>query len=71
MNNITGFENRQATTDTEVIFWGVKEVAQALECSIPTARTVMHRADFPLIMVGKNFKVSKAAFAKWAMEKRI
>ena len=29
-----------------------KEVAQALSCSLPTARRIMQREDFPLIRVG-------------------
>ncbi len=57
--------------DQGIIFYGTKEVAKMLECSIPTARNLMRRADFPLIMVGTNLKVSKAAFEKWTMERRI
>lgn len=41
------------------------EVAQILGCSLPTAREIMHRRDFPLIKVGKNLKVSQAAFSNW------
>lgn len=55
----------------DIVFYGTKDVARMLNCSIPTARTVMRRADFPLIMVGTNLKVSKPAFEKWTMEKRV
>lgn len=52
-------------------FYGTKEVAKSLGCSIPTAREIMHRPDFPLIKVGKNLRVSKEAFMRWAEERRI
>lgn len=53
-----------------IIFYGTKEVAQCLGCSLPTAREIMQSYDFPLIRAGKNFKVAKPAFEKWAMERR-
>ena len=46
----------------EIKFMNTKQVAQALGCSMPTARQIMMRADFPLIRVGKNYKVSEQAF---------
>ncbi len=57
--------------DETIMFLGTKELAQCLGCSIPTAREIMYRADFPTIKVGKNLKVSKAAFEQWAMQKRM
>lgn len=54
-----------------IIFYGTKEVAACLGCSLPTAREIMHRYDFPLIKVGKNLRVQKAAFEKWASERRV
>lgn len=55
----------------EFAFLNSKEVASALGCSIPTARKVMRRPDFPLIRAGKNMKVSKSAFIKWSETKHI
>ncbi len=52
------------------VFYGTEEVAAALRCSVPVARGIMHRTDFPLIQIGKNLRVSKEAFEKWAMERR-
>ena len=52
-------------------FLGTKEVAKILGCSIPTAREVMMRYDFPLIMVGKNFKVSEKALEEWSKSRHI
>lgn len=52
-------------------FLNAKEVATILGCSIPTARKIMKRADFPLIRCGKNMRVSKSAFLKWAESRRI
>ena len=42
-----------------------KDVAKALGCSLPAARAVMMRADFPLVKVGKNYKVKEEAFLEW------
>ena len=53
------------------VFYDTKEVAQLLGCSIPTAREIMQRPDFPLIMVGKNYKVYRDALIRWAMERRV
>ena len=58
------------TSDSGLVFYGTKEVAKILNCSIPSAREIMKRQDFPLIVVGKNLKVLKSALEKWAMERR-
>lgn len=54
-----------------VMFYGTKDIAKLLDCSIPTAREIMHRADFPLINAGRKMKVSKSAFEQWAMIRRV
>lgn len=54
-----------------VKFIGTKEVARILGCSLPTARNIMLRADFPLVRVGKNFKVSQQAFIEWSKQRRV
>ncbi|MBQ9248627.1 MAG: helix-turn-helix domain-containing protein [Ruminococcus sp.] len=54
-----------------VKFIGTKEVARILGCSLPTARNIMLRADFPLIRVGKNYKVSEQAFTEWSKQRRV
>lgn len=56
---------------TEIVFLKTEEVAAVLGCSLPTARKIMRRPDFPLIRVGKNMRVSKSAFMKWADSRRI
>ena len=53
----------------DLIFYGTKDVARMLGCSVPTARAIMRRADFPLIMAGKNMKVEKSALENWAQSK--
>lgn len=58
-----------SNTETPV-FYGTKEVAAFFGCSVPTARQIMSRRDFPLIKIGKNFKVMKTALEQWAMERR-
>ena len=40
------------TNNDEMVFLGTKEVAAILGCSLPTARHIMQRRDFPLIRVG-------------------
>lgn len=53
----------------ELKFYGTKDVARILGCSLPTARDVMMRYDFPLIRVGKNMKVSSKALEEWSMKR--
>ena len=48
-----------------------KEVARVLGCSLPTARRIMQREDFPLIKVGKNMKVNPEALKEWTKNRRI
>lgn len=55
----------------ELIFLTTNDVAKALKCSLPAARAIMMRADFPLIRVGKNFKVNKNAFMEWSNKRRV
>jgi excisionase family DNA binding protein len=57
--------------DKKLCFLNTKEVASALNCSIPTARQLFHRPDFPALKVGKNFRVEKSALEKWASERRV
>lgn len=57
--------------NSEIKFLNTKEVAEALGCSLPTARKIMRRPDFPLIRAGKNMRVSQTAFIKWAETRRI
>lgn len=41
------------------VFYNTKKVAQMLGCSIPTARQLFYRNDFPALKIGKNYKVEK------------
>ena len=54
----------------ECIYYNTSDIADCLNCSLKTARDIMRRPDFPLIMVGKNFKVLKEAFIEWSMHRR-
>ena len=56
--------------DTTPVFYKSSDITRILGCSDPTARQIMNRKDFPLIKVGKNYRVYKTAFEKWAMECR-
>ncbi len=57
--------------DDGMRFIGTAEVAKLMGCSVPVARQIMRRRDFPLIMCGKNLKVMKSEFIKWASERRV
>lgn len=48
-----------------------KDIAEALRCSLPTARDIMHRLDFPLINHGRKMLVEKSAFLEWARKRHI
>lgn len=52
-------------------FLNTKQVAEFFGTSLATARQMMKRKDFPLIMVGKNMKVRKDALIKWSEERRV
>ena len=52
-------------------FIGSKEVATLMGCSIPVARQIMRRKDFPLVKCGKNLRVMASKFMEWASERRI
>lgn len=70
--NITGETAAAETTDnSEPVFYGTKEVAKMFRCSIPTAREIMRREGFPLLILGGKWMVLKSALIKWASEKRI
>lgn len=63
-------QEEQTAAESAPIFYGTKEVAQMLHCSIPTAREIMRREDFPLLIVGGKWLVLKTALIQWAMQKR-
>ena len=48
-----------------------QEIVNLMGCSVPVARQIMRRKDFPLVMCGKNLKVMKSEFIKWASERRV
>ena len=52
-------------------FIGTKEIAELMGCSVPVARQIMRRKDCPLVMCGKNLKVMKSEFIKWASVRRV
>lgn len=64
-------EEMQVGNETEPIFYGTKEVAALFKCSLPTAREIMRRNDFPLLVIGGKWIVLKSALIKWASERRL
>lgn len=63
-------EGAKTADNNGLIFYGTKEVAKMFHCSIPTAREIMRRADFPLLIVGGKWIVLKTALELWASERR-
>ena len=57
--------------ESDMMFFNPEQIAQLLGCSVPVARQLWHRKDFPGLRIGKNFKVSKAAFELWCMDRRV
>ena len=67
-------DNKTTLTEEEfnsMQFIGTKEIAELMGCSVPVARQIMRIKDFPLVMCGKNLKVMKSEFIKWASERRV
>lgn len=42
-----------------------KDIAKVLQISRNTAYDVMHRKDFPVLKVGKQYRVSRERFLQW------
>ena len=58
--------------EEKIKFLNTKEVAEALGCSLPTARNIMLKsADFPLLRIGKNYRVNEQAFLDWSKKRRV
>ena len=53
----------------ELVFLTPMDIAKAMDCSVPTARSLFYRDDFPGLKIGKNYKVLKSAFLKWCSER--
>ena len=66
-----GVKDNHKPADDSMTFIGTKEISQLMGCSIPVARQIMYRKDFPLVKCGKNLKVMKSEFIKWASERRV
>ena len=72
MNVEKVIEQETQSNENELLkFYNTKEVAQMLYCSIPTAREIMRRDDFPLLIVGGKWLVLKTALEQWATQKRM
>lgn len=69
MTNLVSSNDKLDNESVE--FLTTKDVAEALCCSLPTARKIMQRYDFPLIKAGRNMRVLKSAFIKWAESRHI
>lgn len=53
----------------ETTFLNVKDVAEIMGISIPTARKLFEKRDFPTIRVGRRLLVSEDAFRKYMMQR--
>jgi len=43
----------------------VKEVAEYLKISLPTAYQIVNQVDFPKIKIGNRYKIPKDGLEKW------
>ena len=57
--------------NNDLQFLGSADIAALLGCSLPVARQLMRRKDFPLVKCGKNYKVMRKQFEVWASERRL
>ena len=64
-------EETATKTEEEIVFLTPMDVSKIIGCSVQAARELFYREDFPTIKVGKNYKVMKSAFARWASERHI
>ena len=48
---------KSISEDEDLVFLTPMDVAEVMGCSIPTARQLFYREDFPALKVGKNLKV--------------
>ena len=73
MDVVNTFDKNETdeNADDGLRFLGTKDIAKLMGCSIPVARQIMKRKDFPLVMCGKNLKVMKSEFIKWASQRRV
>ena len=55
--NIETFETEN--NNDEMVFLTPMDIAKAMDCSVPTARSLFYRDDFPGLKIGKNYKVLK------------
>ena len=53
----------------ETTFLNVKDVAEIMGISIPTARKLFEKRDFPTIRVGRRLLVSEDAFREHMMQR--
>ena len=70
MGEIIELKNTEITEENdELVFLTPMDIAKAMGCSVPTARSLFYREDFPGLKIGKNYKVLKSAFLKWCSER--
>lgn len=55
--------------DEPIKFLNTKEVASIMDISIPTARKLFEKRDFPAIRAGRRILVSEEAFRQYIMQR--
>ena len=71
---VTNYNRRLIKMDnnkSDLQFLNTKDIATLMGVSLPVARQIMYRKDFPLIKAGKNLKVMRKKFEEWASERRM
>ena len=60
----------ETKNEQEIEFLTPMDVAKLMGCSIPTARKLCYRDDFPSLRIGKDLEVLKSSFVEWCSTKK-
>ena len=55
----------------ELNFLTVRDVSRIMGISLPLARQIFDRPEFPKLQIGRRILVSEEAFRAWASQRRV
>lgn len=68
-NYLDEINNQSNNTEIEILT--TEDIAKILKCSKTMVRKLYRKDDFPVILIGKNYKVYKDAFIEWMKKRHI
>lgn len=73
MNKIINISSNQKEKpgQEQIKFYDAKKLAEIMECSVVTARSIMNSGELPVKKIGRTHKVSSVAFEKWSAERHV